>query len=62
MGGRHPDTGDPGAGGEVGGRGPHFSDGYDKSYYHQYAGQMAVDPTWPAGASIRVTRGGRLAP
>ena len=29
----------------MGGRGPHFSDGYDKSYYHQYAGQMAVDPT-----------------
>jgi hypothetical protein len=42
----------------VGGRGPpHFSDGYDKSYY-LYAGQMAVDRAGPAGAFIRVTRGG----
>ncbi|NLF67864.1 MAG: hypothetical protein GX575_02290 [Candidatus Anammoximicrobium sp.] len=53
-----PRHGRTGGEGEVGGRGPHFSDGYDKSYYHQYAGQMAVDPTGPAGAFIRVIRGG----
>jgi formylglycine-generating enzyme required for sulfatase activity len=34
------------------------SDWYDRDYYQQFAGQVAVDPTGPTRGSVRVIRGG----
>ena len=33
-------------------------DGYDDSYYQQFAGKPAIDPAGPAKAADRVLRGG----